>query len=73
MNSQQVVGVLSFQVPYGVTVQLDDNGDRIESYSMMNYVMTRESTMETVPVGMFDSISKSYRSTPQPLAALDSH
>ena len=38
---------MSFQVPYGVTVQLDHNGDRIESFSIMNYILTKDGKMSS--------------------------
>ena len=41
-------------------VALDQNGDRIESYEVMNYVVLADGRMGSVGVGMYDSIQGQY-------------
>ena len=50
----------------GTVVALDSNGDRIESYEVMNYVLEADSAVSggsarTVPVGVYNSTTKQYR------------
>ena len=40
---------------------LDSNGDRIESYEVMNYIPGEGDMLSSVAVGMFDSINRLYR------------
>ena len=39
-------------------VRLDRKGDRIESYAMMNHVVEKDGKMNTVPVGVYDSMQR---------------
>ena len=50
----------SFTGVGGTIVQLDSNGDRIESYEVMNYVMEQGDAMSSVAVGMFNSSEGHY-------------
>ena len=44
----------------GALVALDSNGDRIESYEVMNYVLEEGDVISTVAVGMFNSTKGQY-------------
>ena len=44
----------------GTVVTLDSNGDRIESYEVMNYVLKEGDAMSSVPVGIFNSTKEQY-------------
>ena len=45
----------------GSLVALDSNGDRVESYEVMNYVQGEGDVMISVAVGMFNSTQGHYR------------
>ena len=51
----------SFTGVAGTIVSLDSNGDRIESYEVMNYVLDEGDVMSSVAVGMFNSILGQYK------------
>ena len=42
-------------------VALDNKGDRIESYEVMNYVLEADGQIGSLPVGMYNSTKKQYR------------
>ena len=44
----------------GLIVDLDESGDKIESYELMNYVLKEGDVMSSVAVGMFDSVLQQY-------------
>ena len=44
----------------GTVVALDSNGDRIESYEVMNYVLEEGNVMRSVAVGMFNCTKGQY-------------
>ena len=48
-------------------VALDRNGDRIESYEVMNYVLKEGGVMSSVAVGMFDSVVQQYTAYERPV------
>ena len=50
----------SFAGVGGNVVTLDSNGDRIESYEVMNYVAEADGGIGGVPVGMFSSTTQKY-------------
>ena len=43
------------------TVALDENGDRIESYEMINYLLGTDSAMYSVPVGLYIGARQQYQ------------
>ena len=43
-----------------ITVVLDENGDRVESKMMMNYVVGANNVLRTERVGVYDSATKKY-------------
>ena len=45
----------------GRVVKLDDKGDRIESYEVMNHVLEADGEISSVAVGTYDSTLKQYR------------
>ena len=45
----------------GTAVALDSNGDPVDSYEVMNYVLDAGSVIRSVPVGMFDSTLGQYK------------
>ena len=45
----------------GTAVALDSNGDRIESYEVMNYVLEAGNATSSVAVGMFNSTQGQYK------------
>ena len=45
----------------GTAVALDSNGDRIDSYEVMNYVLEEGGVMRSVAVGMFNSTIWQYK------------
>ena len=45
----------------GRAVALDAQGDRIESYEMMNYVLRAGGGLSSVPVGMYNSSLQQYQ------------
>ena len=49
----------------GNTVALDKKGDRIESYQVMNIVVDMESTISSVPVGLYNSTLQQYKAYEQ--------
>ena len=44
----------------GTEVVLDSNGDRIESYEVMNYVVGADGVMSSVPVGVYNHTLQQY-------------
>ena len=48
-----------------IVVTLDQNGDRIESYEVINYLLDADGAMVRVPVGMYSSKAKQYRAYDQ--------
>ena len=54
MRSKSFVGI------GGRPVHLDKNGDRIESYEVMNYVAGTDGAMGSVPVGLYNSTDQQY-------------
>ena len=51
----------SFTGVGGTLVELDSNGDRVESYEVMNYVLEEGDVMSSVAVGMFNSTTGQYK------------
>ena len=51
----------SFAGVGGTVVALDSNGDRIESYEVMNYMPGEGGVLSSVAVGMFNSMNGQYR------------
>ena len=49
-----------FEGVSGSMVSLDKNGDKIESYEVMNYVVGKGGQMGSVPVGAYNSTSQQY-------------
>jgi hypothetical protein len=45
----------------GTVVALDSNGDRIELYEVISYVVKAGNVMRSVAVGMFDSMQWQYK------------
>ena len=45
----------------GIAVALDSNGDRVESYEVMNYVLEAGNVMSSVAVGKYDSTAQRYQ------------
>ena len=41
-------------------VSLDQHGDRIQSYEVMNYVVEADGRVESMPVGLYNSTRKEY-------------
>jgi len=50
----------TFEGVGGSAVALDENGDRVESYEIMNYVVGADSAISGVPVGKYDSTERQY-------------
>ena len=50
----------TFEGVGGSAVALDENGDRIESFEVMNYVVGADGSIGTVPVGKYDSNVEKY-------------
>ena len=50
---------ISFQGIEQVVV-LNEDGDRLESYEVMNYVLGADGAMESVPVGLYNSSERTY-------------
>ena len=46
-------------------VALDEQGDRVESYEMANYVVKADGTMGSVPVGVYNHIDQQYTASKQ--------
>ena len=55
----------SFAGVGGTVVALDSNGDRIESYEVMNYIPGEGGVLSSVAVGMLDSMNGQYRAYPR--------
>ena len=55
----------SFTGTGGTLVELDSNGDRIQSYEIMNYVLQAGNVMGSVAVGMFNSTLRQYKAYEQ--------
>ena len=53
---------ISFMGVGGSAVVLDRQGDRIESYEVMNYVHRGDNRMNSVPVGVYSHTEHQYRS-----------
>ena len=51
---------MSFTGAGGTRVALDSNGDRIESYEVMNYVLEEGDVMNSVAVGLYNSTLGQY-------------
>ena len=49
----------------GTAVALDSNGDRVDTYEVMNYVVGADDVMSSVAVGMFDATLKEYKAYEQ--------
>ena len=49
----------------GTAVALDSNGDRVESYEVMNYIVKAGDVMGSVAVGIFDATLKEYKAYKQ--------
>ena len=47
-------------VGIGSIVALNQDGDRIETYEVMSYVAEADSTMATVPIGLYNSTEQQY-------------
>jgi hypothetical protein len=45
----------------GTAVALDSNGDRIDSYELMNFVLEAGNVMRSVAVGMFNNTLGEYK------------
>ena len=45
----------------GKIVALDEQGDRIDMYEVMNYVVRADGKMDRVPIGIYNSTRKQYR------------
>ena len=56
----QAVLSTKFEGVGGTIVALDDRGDRIESYEVMNYVMEANGAVGSVPVGVYSTITGQY-------------
>ena len=50
----------TFEGVGGSAVVLDENGDRVESYEIMNYVVGADGAISGVPVGKYDSTERQY-------------
>jgi hypothetical protein len=57
----------SFTGVGGTVVALDSNGDRIDSYEVMNYVLKAGDVIHSVAVGMFNSTLGQYRAYERPV------
>ena len=58
------VRTTTFEGVGGITVALDEKGDRIESYEVMNYVVDANGDLDRVPVGVYggsNSTEQQYR------------
>ena len=49
----------------GTAVTLDKNGDRIDSYETMNYVLGADNKITSIRVGAYDSTDQQYRASQQ--------
>ena len=56
----QAVLSTKFEGVGGTIVALDDRGDRIESYEVMNYVMEANGAIGSVPVGAYSTLQQQY-------------
>ena len=50
----------TFEGVGGSALVLDENGDRVESYEIMNYVVGADGAISGVPVGKYDSTERQY-------------
>jgi hypothetical protein len=57
----------SFTGVAGTVVALDSQGDRIESYEVMNYVLKAGDVMSSVAVGIFNSTLGQYTAYERPV------
>ena len=51
----------------GTAVTLDSNGDRVDSYEVMNFVLEEGEVMISVAVGIFDSVLRQYKGYERPV------
>ena len=56
----EAVRSISFEGVSGSMVALDEHGDRLESYEVMNYVVGADGAMGSVPVGLYNSTGGTY-------------
>jgi hypothetical protein len=61
----EAVRSTTFEGVGGSTVVLDEKGDRIASYEVMNYVLKAGNVMGSVAVGMFNSTLRQYKAYEQ--------
>ena len=69
-NGQAVTAAVRNTTIEGVgdtVVALDSNGDRVESYEVMNYVVEAGDVLSSVAVGIFDATLKEYKAYEQAL------
>ena len=57
----------SFTGVGGTAVTLNSEGDRIESYEVMNYVLEEGDVIRSVAVGIWDSVQSQYNAYEQPV------
>ena len=57
----------SFKGVGGTDMVLDGNGDRVESYEVMNYVLKAGDVMSSVAVGIFNSTQGQYKTYERPV------
>ena len=50
----------TFEGVGNLVIELDKDGDRVNSYEVMNYVVGADSGMESLPVGLYNSSQKQY-------------
>ena len=51
---------VTFQGVSGSTVALDQHGDRLESYEVMNYVLKADGAIGAVSVGLYNGLERTY-------------
>ena len=63
----EAVRSITFTGMGGTVVALDSNGDRMESYEVMNYVLKAGDVMISVAVGMFNGTQGRYKAYERPV------